>query len=194
MAGGIYPEIETPVFNAANNIIPEDFQLMMTSPEGGEIRYTLDGTDPGHFTLAASPSIMVYDNMALPLNGDTINISARVKKDTLWSCLVTKLFIVDNFSSSFITALSGRDEYLYNYPNPVQDYTHIVFSLTESSQVTIKIVNILGIEISTVVNAFMETGEHTVTWNAGNLPSGLYLCVLENKTNSTCRRITLVKD
>jgi hypothetical protein len=191
---GIYPDIDVPEFNTENKIIPEDFQIMMTSPLGGEIRYTLDGTDPGHFSLSGSKSIIVYDNQVIPLDGDTTTIYARVKKDTLWSRLVTRQFIVDNVSSSFTEGLSGYDSYLYSYPNPAKDFTRIVFSLSEPSDISIKIYTVLGIEAATVVNEFSQAGEHTITWDTGNLSPGVYFCVLENHTKTTYTRISLIKE
>ncbi|MBN1415281.1 MAG: CotH kinase family protein [Bacteroidales bacterium] len=193
IAAGIYPEIGIPVFNTENDVIPDDFQLMMTSPEGGEIRYTLDGTDPGHFTLSAAPSIKIYDHMPLPLHGDTIIVSARVKKDTLWSSLVTRQFIVGNIHSSITDASSAQHGYIYSYPNPVEDIATIVFYVSEPSDINITIYNMLGVKIATVINEIVETGEHTLSWDAGNMPAGIYICSFENKTNNTSNRITLTK-
>jgi len=194
ITAGIYPEIGIPAFNTENNVIPDDFQLMMTSPDGGEIRYTFDGTDPGHFALSGSSSIFVYDNLALPLDDDTITVSARVKKDTLWSKLVTRKFMVSSLSSSNTNLYSDQPEYLYAYPNPFREEAKIVFFLSEPSHISIKIYNLLGTEITNVYDAFTEAGEHTVSWGAGHLPAGVYIGVLEEKTGNTQHRIRLIKD
>ena len=167
---------------------------MMASPEGGEIRYTLDGTDPGYFTLAASPSIMVYDNMAIPLNEDTVKVMARVKKDTLWSQLAVRQFIVNDLNSSITDGSTGHYEYLYGYPNPVKDIASIVFCLPEQAHIRISICNMLGMEMTALTDGFMSSGEHTVTWNAGGLPAGVYICVLENRTENTMKRIMMIRE
>ncbi|MBN2761852.1 MAG: CotH kinase family protein [Bacteroidales bacterium] len=193
IANGIYPEIEGPVFNTDSKIIPDDFQLTMTSPDGGEILYTLDGTDPGYFRISEAPSIKVYDNQPLPLTVDTINIMARVKKDTLWSTLMTKQFIVGELNASVSCSSTGQSAYLFTYPNPFKHQTSIVLNISESSYITVKIYNLLGSEIATVSDAFMMSGEHTIIWDAGNLPAGVYVCVSENKTDNTMKRIRLIK-
>jgi len=194
LAADIYPEIEVPVFNTEQTIIPGDFRLMMTSPEGSEIRYTLDGTDPGHFSLSGSSSIVVYDNQVLPLNQDTLNIMARVKKDTLWSPLVIRRFIIDDLNSSFADASSDGKTFLFCYPNPVKNTASIVFNLPEEAHLCIKIYTMLGVEITTLADGFMASGEHTLLWEAGNLPSGIYICQLENRTENSWGRIRIIKD
>jgi len=167
---------------------------MMTSPEGSEIRYTLDGTDPGHFSLSGSSSIVVYDNQVLPLNQDTLNIMARVKKDTLWSPLVIRRFIIDDLNSSFADASSNGETFLFCYPNPVKNTASLVFNLPEEAHLCIKIYTMLGVEITTLADGFMVSGEHTLLWEAGNLPSGIYICQLENRTENSWGRIRIIKE
>jgi hypothetical protein len=97
ISAGIYPQIASPVFNTNDSYLPADFQLLMTGPEGGEILYTVDDTDPGHFSLAASNSIIVYQvnsNIPLPQEGETLTICARTKLDSLWSALVRRTFTI----------------------------------------------------------------------------------------------------
>lgn len=190
VTAGVYPKVAAPLFNTSLSTIPSEFQLLMSSPDGGEIRYTLDGTDPGHFTLEGSKSILVYDNNPIPLKNDTINISARVKKDTLWSQLITKRFFV-KFNSSSSEYLS-KDDYLYSYPNPVKDYTNIVFSVSSRAKVNIRIFDVLGMQVASVINEYMPEGEHTINWNTSDLKPGIYFCVFESE--NLYKRITLVKE
>jgi hypothetical protein len=62
-----------------------------------------------------------------------------------------------------------------NYPNPFNPSTTINFSLSYDSWVTLKIYNILGQEISVLLNSRLFAGEHTINFNADKLPAGLYL-------------------
>ncbi|MBN2611224.1 MAG: CotH kinase family protein [Bacteroidales bacterium] len=191
---GMYPEIEAPVFNTADSRIPEDFQLMMSAPDGGEIRYSLNGADPGHFSMAVNKSIMVYDNKALPLLSDTLNILARVKKDTLWSRLVTKQFIVGNHTGlTNELSLSGT-MHLYCYPNPVKDMARLVFSLTETSDINLSIYSVTGELIAQLENGVRPAGCYTINQDVGNIPSGLYICVLENRVTFEILRIKIIKE
>jgi hypothetical protein len=62
-----------------------------------------------------------------------------------------------------------------NYPNPFNPITAIEFELPKTSEVTLKIFNILGQEVATLVSGKLSTGTYTYDWNASHLASGAYL-------------------
>lgn len=80
-----------------------------------------------------------------------------------------------------------------NYPNPFNPATNINFSLPKAEFVTLKIYDILGKEVTTLINEELNAGNHTKTWNASNLSSGVYFYQL--KTGSFCqtKKMILVK-
>ena len=61
-----------------------------------------------------------------------------------------------------------------NYPNPFNPTTSIKYSIANRQFVTLKIFNLLGQEIDTFVNEEKPAGTYELTWNAANLPSGVY--------------------
>ncbi|UCG55151.1 MAG: T9SS type A sorting domain-containing protein, partial [Dehalococcoidia bacterium] len=61
------------------------------------------------------------------------------------------------------------------YPNPFNPSTTIEFDLPKTSQVTLKIYNILGEEVATLVSDRLTAGSYSYEWNASNLSSGVYL-------------------
>jgi hypothetical protein len=61
-----------------------------------------------------------------------------------------------------------------NYPNPFNPTTNIVFQIAERGFVNLKVYDILGNEVATLVNEEKPAGTYEVTWYAGNLPSGVY--------------------
>ena len=65
------------------------------------------------------------------------------------------------------------------YPNPFNPSTTIRFSLLKSCFITLKIYNLLGKEIETLMNGQRGAGEYKVEWAAEGLPSGIYLYRLE---------------
>jgi hypothetical protein len=62
-----------------------------------------------------------------------------------------------------------------NYPNPFNPATTIKFGIPQAADVTIKIYDILGQEVQTLVNRNLAAGFHTVNFNASNLISGMYI-------------------
>jgi hypothetical protein len=80
-----------------------------------------------------------------------------------------------------------------NYPNPFNPTTSIAFSISQRGYVTLKVFNLLGQEVATLVNSTMEPGEKTVRFNAGDLPSGVYFYRLESNGSSLTRSMILMK-
>jgi hypothetical protein len=62
-----------------------------------------------------------------------------------------------------------------NYPNPFNSFTSIKYALPRANHVTLKIYNVLGEEIKTLVNQFQKQGDYTVVFDAVRLSSGIYL-------------------
>lgn len=82
---------------------------------------------------------------------------------------------------------------LQNYPNPFNPTTTIQYSISESDFVSLKIYDILGNEVQTLVNERKSQGNFSVEFNASNLPSGIYLYTIQVGKNSETRKMTLMK-
>lgn len=80
-----------------------------------------------------------------------------------------------------------------NYPNPFNPTTGINYRLAESSFVKLKVFDLLGREIRTLVEGPQVSGEHDVVFDAGSLPSGVYFCRLEAGGITRLRKMVLVK-
>ena len=65
-----------------------------------------------------------------------------------------------------------------NYPNPFNPSTQIRFEIPETAEVSIKVYNIVGQQVATLVNGQMRAGFHSATFEADNLASGLYIARL----------------
>ncbi len=92
-----------------------------------------------------------------------------------------KKTVIDNMS---ITKIEGNNipskfELSQNYPNPFNPATKIQFSVPNSQFVSLKVYDMLGKEIATLVNEFKPIGNYEVAFNASNLPSGMYLYRLQ---------------
>jgi hypothetical protein len=80
-----------------------------------------------------------------------------------------------------------------NYPNPFNPSTKIRFQLPEKNHVSLKIYDILGNLITTLVDQEMEAGYYDFDWNAGNLSSGIYLYTLQSGSYFSTKKLMLVK-
>jgi flagellar hook assembly protein FlgD len=80
-----------------------------------------------------------------------------------------------------------------NRPNPFNPTTEIAFSLPEASQVTLEVYNIMGQKVVTLINGYVEAGEHTVIWDGSNVTSGMYLYRLKAGAVDETRKMLLLK-
>jgi hypothetical protein len=86
------------------------------------------------------------------------------------------------------------DYLLYqNYPNPFNTTTIIKYSVPQTSNVVIKIYDILGNEIETLVNEEKAMGTYELNWNAENLPSGVYFYQLKAGDFVDTKKMILLK-
>ncbi len=80
-----------------------------------------------------------------------------------------------------------------NYPNPFNASTVLNFAVTQSGQVKLNVYNLLGQHVKTLVDGHYDTGEYTVSWNAGDLPSGVYFARLESQDRTESVKMMLLK-
>ncbi|MBD3232471.1 MAG: DUF1566 domain-containing protein [candidate division Zixibacteria bacterium] len=80
-----------------------------------------------------------------------------------------------------------------NYPNPFNASTSIVFSLSYSDDVTLEVYNLTGQKVATLVDSFLEAGEHSISWDASYYSSGVYFYRLEVGERFYTKRMTLLK-
>jgi hypothetical protein len=80
-----------------------------------------------------------------------------------------------------------------NYPNPFNPTTEINYSLAKSGNITLKIYNLLGSEVATLVNGFNEAGKHSVKFNANDITSGIYFYTIKADGFTSTRKMILMK-
>ncbi len=80
-----------------------------------------------------------------------------------------------------------------NYPNPFNPSTRIRYEIPEKSMVTLKVYDLLGRELKTVINETKAAGKYSVDFDASALPSGIYFYVLRANTYTETRRMVLIK-
>ena len=80
-----------------------------------------------------------------------------------------------------------------NYPNPFNPSTTIAFDLPKMSEVTLKIFNILGEEVATLVSERLSAGSYSYECDASNLASGVYLYRLQTGSYVETRKMVLMR-
>lgn len=111
-------------------------------------------------------------------------------------------FYFDNFDSYAAGTGTARDpspavpssfSLEPNYPNPFNPSTHITYTLPEAATVRLAVYDVLGKEIAVLVDTLEAPGVHTVVFDAGDLPSGLYVYRLDAGDFSASRVMTLLR-
>ncbi|MGC8654750.1 MAG: phosphodiester glycosidase family protein, partial [Candidatus Kryptoniota bacterium] len=101
---------------------------------------------------------------------------------------------INNATSIRLPWNQPRNFYLYqNFPNPFNPDTRITFALITYSHVVLKVYDVLGREVSTLVNEKLQPGLHEVIFREQGLPSGVYYYTLHVNGNAESRKMVLVK-
>ncbi|MCB0725567.1 MAG: T9SS type A sorting domain-containing protein [Ignavibacteriae bacterium] len=80
-----------------------------------------------------------------------------------------------------------------NYPNPFNPSTNIAFDIAKNGFVQLKIYDITGREVSTLVNQDLKPGSYSYCWNPENLSSGIYFYILKTGSFISTRKMTFLK-
>lgn len=107
-----------------------------------------------------------------------------------------KIALVETYMTDFIPYYNN-DPAIYslyqNYPNPFNPSTNIRFDISKTSHVKLIIYDMLGKEITKLINENRKAGSYGVEWNATGYPSGVYFYKLETKDFSEVRKMVLLK-
>ena len=167
--------IKSFVRNDGNNMTIKnaEIKLYCNDPWVGSVSTgnSLPDIAPGATVSSNSNTTIVYIDSLLP-NPEYFNLTAEitVNGQLFWidSIHVITTGIEEEFSTPKNFTLSQ------NYPNPFNPTTKIYYSIPTQSKVIIKVYDILGNEIETLVNEEKSAGTYELTWDAANLPSGVY--------------------
>ncbi len=127
--------------------------------------------------------------------GQTVNILAA--PDASGNLQAEQVLLL----SSSLTSVNSDNEKLLptefqlnqNYPNPFNPTTKISFTLSKPSNVTLKVFNIIGQEVATLVNGQMDKGSYDVSFNANGLASGIYFYRLNAGDFTSVKKMLLLK-
>ncbi|MFQ3597171.1 MAG: T9SS type A sorting domain-containing protein [Chloroherpetonaceae bacterium] len=131
-------------------------------------------------------------NAILYANGNSVNFNGNSAGDQ-WNFAPNKTVVVSATSSAPMPSRPAGFELAQNFPNPFNPSTTIQFTIPQDDAVRLKVFDASGREVQTLVNGRTSKGTHTVSFNAANLASGVYLYRLETSTFSETKKMLLVK-
>ncbi len=140
--------------------------------------------------LAGSPAIDAGDNTHCPATdllgtprpqGSSCDIGAYE--------FAFNVLVEDPFSNTH----PGNFTLLQNYPNPFNPSTTIRFSLRQSEHLTLKVLDVLGREVATLMEGELNAGEHSVVFDGKNLPCGVYFYRLQAGEFAHLRKMVVLK-
>jgi photosystem II stability/assembly factor-like uncharacterized protein len=97
------------------------------------------------------------------------------------------------FVSNINSGIPGAYKLYQNDPNPFNPSTIIKFQISKAAYITLKVFDVLGREVKTLVNEYMNTGEHEINFDAGGLNSGIYFYKLTAGDFSETKKMLMLK-
>ncbi|MEW6511447.1 MAG: T9SS type A sorting domain-containing protein [Bacteroidota bacterium] len=120
-------------------------------------------------------------------------IGSRTVRDTLMRRVFAYFNTVTGISSDIAAAVPNDFALGQNYPNPFNPATVIRYQMPVSDRVTLKVFDILGREIITLLDGQQPAGYHEVLWNATGIASGVYFCRMDAAGFSAVRKMMVLK-
>jgi len=192
--------LTSPVATAATNITRTSFTAHWNAQSGATC-YWIDVSTTSDFSsiltaynnkpvnnvtsyniTSLTPNVVYYYRISSSNPYGTSPYSNTISVQTLL------VGISDNSNS-----MPNKYELSQNYPNPFNPSTIIKYSIPEGAFVTLKVYNMVGEEVATLVNANRSAGNYEARFNAVNLPSGTYLYKIQAGSFSQIKKMILVK-
>src|SRR5690606_26248764 len=177
------------------NTMPDQGPIVV----GDTLRFKYTATDPDADALTfalvdppAGASISTSgDFVFVPQTAETFTIIVSVTDqiatvlDTAMVTVITDIRVEPGIPESY--ALSQ------NFPNPFNPTTNIKFNLPSESLVTLKVYNLLGEEVASLVNEVLPAGYYNYDFDASALSSGIYIYRIQAEDFISTKKMTLIK-
>ena len=174
--------------NLVNEIIQEWLNGLWTNYRQSSSTYDAHGNElTGNNTMWSGSSWVPTDyNFPLAVNGSTYDFTGyRI----IVSWILANATDVSTDRSTIVKSFSLSQ----NYPNPFNPSTTISFRLPSKSFVSLKVFDIMGREVATIVSGEMPAGSYSQQWNASNMSSGIYFYRLQAGTYLETKKLILLK-
>jgi len=145
--------------------------------------YLLQNFQSGSFTLVSNQANFQDAQSSVTLNylsNSTLNVDVSMTP-SITTGITDKPNVVDGYALN------------QNYPNPFNPNTVISYSIPQNSHVTLKVYNILGKEVASLVNENQAAGKYNFNFRANNLASGIYIYQITAGNFKATKKLTLLK-
>lgn len=194
------PTLLTPANDSTQRVEPIYFSWFLQLGEAG--KFWLQISADSNFTnLFYNESTLTVDSLSL--SGFQVGIKYYWRVRAIYPNGISDWSSVWNFkyvkpvSVKLFNDIPNRFVLHNNYPNPFNPSTVIDYQLAPSvdggNYTTLKVYNLIGKEVATLVNGYKAAGYYKVTFDGSNLSSGLYFCKLQSGSNVEVKKLTLVK-
>jgi len=101
--------------------------------------------------------------------------------------------IITSVKSVSVSTIPDQFHIYQNYPNPFNPSTKIKFDISEPGFTSLKVFDVLGLQITELVNSYLQAGSYEIDFNASGIPSGVYFYKLSLKNYSETKKMLLLR-
>ena len=189
-------------WDTASNGLPQYASISSMVSVGSSVVITVGGTGSsstdGVYVSSNGGASWTVSNEGLP---DPSSVNQLAVNDSFLFVSVSGYGVYKRSLSEIVTGvreisngvLPANFQLEQNYPNPFNPTTNFDFRIAKSGLVTLKIYNILGEEVATLLNERKGPGEYIATWNAGSAPSGVYYYRISTANFTETKAMILMK-
>jgi hypothetical protein len=129
-----------------------------------------------------------------PVSGDAIRIAGSPTGSERYIGVGELRVFDDGLANTLPESDTPREFALFqNFPNPFNPTTRIAFELPANGKASLKVYNILGQAVASLVDADMTAGSYSVEFSGDHLSNGVYFCVLKTDRFTDMKRMVLLK-
>lgn len=187
-AGENFTLIQTPITGSINEIFSTQNSIFASCNNSTILKSTNSGLSWSISTKQINGEFNNLNSLSIINNKELWTVGER--NTVVYIPSITNLSEIKTYQHTIV----NNFELHQNFPNPFNPNTTIQFDLPYQSKISLKIINILGQEISVLVNnETLDMGRYNYNFNGSSLPSGVYFYILESEKFRNVKKMVLIK-